>query len=203
MVTSPSSCFPAKRGDLWGISTYRKNFLIGFSGVDDCWETYPLALTDTILCLTMVFATLLALQSVNEAICVCAETVMRLLWECFQILVFCVVVACFFPFLPLSYHYSFCSESRQYEHQYELHTIILFTLRGASQSTQSISSVSFFIHFHCFSVLLPRSSLIHVYIHFFNQFEVIMPRQSLQTSVQIAKATFTDLWQFPAGHTSM
>ena len=38
------------------------------SGVDDCWETYALALTDTILCLTMISATLLALLSVNEAI---------------------------------------------------------------------------------------------------------------------------------------
>ena len=33
------------------ISTHGKNFPFGFFGVDDRWETYPSALTDTILCL--------------------------------------------------------------------------------------------------------------------------------------------------------
>ena len=45
-------------------------------GVDDCWETYPSALTDTSLRLTPIFATLfnLVLYSVDEAIRVCEET---------------------------------------------------------------------------------------------------------------------------------
>jgi len=51
-------CFTAERGDLWGISTQGKNFPFGFSGVNDCW-LLPSALTDTILCLTTIFATLL------------------------------------------------------------------------------------------------------------------------------------------------
>jgi len=38
-----------------------KNFPFGFSRVDDWWETYSLALTDTISCLTMIFTTLLVL----------------------------------------------------------------------------------------------------------------------------------------------
>jgi len=35
--------------------------LSGFSGVDDCWEAYPSALTDTILCLATIFPTFLSL----------------------------------------------------------------------------------------------------------------------------------------------
>ena len=59
------------------VSTYGKNFPFGFSGVDDCWETYPSALMDIILCLTTIFAALLVLSSVNEAILVRAKTTVR------------------------------------------------------------------------------------------------------------------------------
>jgi len=47
-VVDPATSQP-DRGDLWGVFTHRKNSPFGFSGVDDCWETYPSALTDTIL----------------------------------------------------------------------------------------------------------------------------------------------------------
>ena len=60
-------------GHLWGIFIHKKNSPFSFSGVDDCWETYPSTLTDTILCLTMIFAALLALSLVNEAILVRAK----------------------------------------------------------------------------------------------------------------------------------
>ena len=46
-----------------------KNIPFGFSGVDDYWETYLWAPTDTTLCLPVIFGTLL--QSVSEATCVC------------------------------------------------------------------------------------------------------------------------------------
>ena len=54
-VVDPAASQP-DQGDLWGVSTHGKNSPFGFSGVDDCWETYPSALTDTILCLTTIFA---------------------------------------------------------------------------------------------------------------------------------------------------
>jgi len=41
---------------------HSRKFPFNFSGVDGCWEIYPLALRDTILCLTMIFATLLVPQ---------------------------------------------------------------------------------------------------------------------------------------------
>jgi len=69
-VVDPVASQP-ERGDLWGISTLKLSLRL--SGVDDCWETYPLAPTDTILCLTTTFAALLALSSVNEAILVRAK----------------------------------------------------------------------------------------------------------------------------------
>ena len=47
-----SGAFPLKE---------KKTFLLAFLRVDDWWETYSLALTDTISCLTMIFATLLVL----------------------------------------------------------------------------------------------------------------------------------------------
>ena len=69
---SRSNSFTAKREDLWGISTHGKNFpfmertfpswkelSLQVFRVDDGWYTYPSALTDIILCLTMIFATLL------------------------------------------------------------------------------------------------------------------------------------------------
>ena len=71
-VVDPATSQP-DRGDLWGVFTHGKNSPFGFSGVGDCWETYPSALTDTILCLTTIFATLLALSLVNEAILVRAK----------------------------------------------------------------------------------------------------------------------------------
>ena len=37
----------------------KKKIPFGFSEVDDCWETHPLALTDNILFLPAIFATLL------------------------------------------------------------------------------------------------------------------------------------------------
>jgi len=71
-VVDPAASQP-EQGDLWGDSTHGKNSPFGFSGVDDCWETYPSALTNIILCLTTIFAALLALSSVNEAILVRAK----------------------------------------------------------------------------------------------------------------------------------
>ena len=71
-VVDPAASQP-DQGDLWGVSTHGKNSPFGFSGVDDCWETYPSALTDTILCLTTIFAALLVLSSVNKAILVRAK----------------------------------------------------------------------------------------------------------------------------------
>ena len=71
-VANPATSQP-ERGDLWDVSTHGKSSPFGFSGVDDCWDTYPSDLTDTILCLTTILATLLALSSVNEAILVRAK----------------------------------------------------------------------------------------------------------------------------------
>ena len=104
-LRSQSSHFTSKRGDLWAISTHGKNFPFGFNGVDACWDTHPLALMDTVLCLSTIFATLLALHS--EAICACEwKIVTGLPWKRFQILIFCVVIAHSFPFLPLLHHYA-------------------------------------------------------------------------------------------------
>ena len=58
--------------------------------------TYPSALTDTILCLTPIFATLLVLYSVDEAIRVCEET-----FSNFNLLRGCCML------LPLLRHYAF------------------------------------------------------------------------------------------------
>ena len=57
-------CFPAPINSrkAKGKFFHSRNFPFNFSGVDDCWEIYPSALTDTILCLTMIFATLLVPQ---------------------------------------------------------------------------------------------------------------------------------------------
>ena len=73
-LVDPAASQP-ERGHLWGVSTHgkNKNSPFGFSGVDECWETYPSAITDTILCLTMTLATLLVLLSVDEAILVRAK----------------------------------------------------------------------------------------------------------------------------------
>jgi len=71
-VLDPAPSQPEWR-DLWGIFTHEKNSPFDFSGVDEHWETYPSALTDTILCLAMIFAALLALSSVNEPILVRAK----------------------------------------------------------------------------------------------------------------------------------
>jgi len=66
-VVNPAASQPDQR-DLWGVSTHGKNSPFGFSGVEDCWETYPSALTDTIFYLTTIFFALLVLSSVNEVI---------------------------------------------------------------------------------------------------------------------------------------
>jgi len=85
----------------------KKNSPFGFSGVDDHWETYPSALTDTILCLTTNFAALLALSSVNEAILVQAKdsngTTVRTFSNFNLLRGRCTLLP--FPFLPLSRHY--------------------------------------------------------------------------------------------------
>ena len=44
-TVNPAASQP-EQGDLWGVSTHGKNFPFGFSEIDDCWETYLLALTD-------------------------------------------------------------------------------------------------------------------------------------------------------------
>ena len=75
-VVDPAASQP-DQGDLWGVSTHGKNSPFGFSGVDDCWEIYPSALTDTILCLKTIFSALLALSSVNEAILARAKNSIR------------------------------------------------------------------------------------------------------------------------------
>ena len=46
-VVDPAA-LQSERGDLWDIYSHGKNSPFGFSGVDHCWETYPLVLTDTI-----------------------------------------------------------------------------------------------------------------------------------------------------------
>jgi len=53
-IVDPAASQP-ERGDLWGVSTHGKNSPFGFSGVDDCWETYPSALTDSICVLQRSF----------------------------------------------------------------------------------------------------------------------------------------------------
>ena len=71
-VVDPAASQP-EWGDLWGVFTHKKNSPFGLSGVDDRWETYPSALTDTILCLKTISAALLVLSSVSEAILVRAK----------------------------------------------------------------------------------------------------------------------------------
>jgi len=46
------------------------------SGVDDCCKTYPSALKDTILCLTMIF--------IKQDTCM-LKIKMTLPWECFSV----------------------------------------------------------------------------------------------------------------------
>ena len=52
-VVHPATSKPSKETS-GEFSLTEKNYPFGFSGVDDCWETYPLAFMDTILCLTMI-----------------------------------------------------------------------------------------------------------------------------------------------------
>ena len=54
-VVDPVASQP-ERGALSAFFIHEKNSPFGFSGVDDHWETYPSALTDTILCRTTIFA---------------------------------------------------------------------------------------------------------------------------------------------------
>ena len=77
-------------------------------GVDDCWETYPSALTDTILRLTPIFATLfnLVLYSVDEAIRVCEESTVEHFHNYFNLLRGHWTLLPY-NFLPLLRHYAF------------------------------------------------------------------------------------------------
>ena len=61
-IVNPAASQP-DRGNLWGVSTHGKNSPLGFSGVDDCWETYPSALTILCLCLEDEF---LPINWINE-----------------------------------------------------------------------------------------------------------------------------------------
>ena len=47
-VVDPAASHP-EGGDFWGVSSHGENSPFSFLEVDDCWETYPSALTDTIL----------------------------------------------------------------------------------------------------------------------------------------------------------
>jgi len=81
---------------------------------------------DTISCLTTIFATLLMLSSVNEAILAQAKSSNGTtvssdapIWnladipiERSQILIFCTVIARSLPFLPLLLHYVFLFRPR-------------------------------------------------------------------------------------------
>jgi len=92
-VVDPAASQPSKETSGVFPLMEKLDFLFAFSGVDNCWETHPSALTNIILCLTTIFATLLALYSVSEAIFMRAIIipVMKLPWERFQILIFCMV----------------------------------------------------------------------------------------------------------------
>ena len=83
--------------------------------VDDGWYTYPSALTDIILCLTMIFATLLVHcgWSMKQYTCE-LKIVTGLPWERFQILIFCVVIARSFPSLPLLRHYALLDQRKSF-----------------------------------------------------------------------------------------
>ena len=101
-----------------GVSACRNFFPFCFSGVYDCWGTcmYPAALTDTILGLP-------ATLSMKQYTCV-LKVVMGLPWESFQILIICMVIACFFPFLC---HYTLLMELKRKYLQFLLAEIkILF-----------------------------------------------------------------------------
>ena len=132
------------------VVSHKKNFPFGFSGVDDYWETYPLALMDTFfrkwkypihlltwlwsgwidyiviqhgsrsvtmsfLCFTtngvLVLAFLFLILcgvSIHMFIHICVQAINikgTTVGERFQILIFCVVIARSFPFLPLLRHY--------------------------------------------------------------------------------------------------
>ena len=49
-----------------GVSTSEKNVPFGFSGVDDCWETYPAVLADSLLVIIGFGALLYLVNVIKE-----------------------------------------------------------------------------------------------------------------------------------------